>query len=399
MRDRRVRRQSPPIIRHYAGFYTDPTPLLARLQPKLSTRSSDAAVAYAAHVGLTRFSIDGAQAGQYRIDRSTGQPNVQSTGRAVTSLVRSNNRPRINLPVQLGGHFVCTNPENVAGIFWCLDLLKAATYSFTSQRHLVPKGLAGRAIGEELAVPDGGVAENRRKGQNGNVIDAFGIPADGVTHTPGYRSQSRRVLMIISTYALGGAERQMLIAAFGLLQRGYDMRNMDFPPCSPRQPNIEDEVKELRHDAPCLFRFPAYASGRILGPRSPAGAKIPGLPPWFTNKVSPVDAAIRKYRPSVVHALMDIPIAVSAFAACRLGTPRVVLNQCSMQWCMRRYGAQVVDFLWEGYRSAVNNPTVKVLNNSAAGASDYERWLHLRPGTIEVIRNALPRGPSVKLCF
>ena len=63
-----------------------------------------------------------------------------------------------------------------------------------------------------------------------------------------------------------------------------------------------------------------------------------------------------------------------------------------MQQCKRRYGAQVVELLWEGYRSALEGiRAVKVLNNSAAGAADYERWLGLRPGTIRVLYNGIVR--------
>src|SRR5262249_52237052 len=50
---------------------------------------------------------------------------------------------------------------------------------------------------------------------------------------------------------------------------------------------------------------------------------------------------------------------------------------------------EVVDLLWEGYRSVLDNPTAKILNNSAAGAADYERWLGLRSGTIGVLYNAI----------
>jgi len=73
--------------------------------------SLGAATAYATEVGLARFAIDGAQAGEYRIDRSTGQLNA--TGRTVTSLVLPNGRPRLKAPFRLCGHFVCTDPENV----------------------------------------------------------------------------------------------------------------------------------------------------------------------------------------------------------------------------------------------------------------------------------------------
>jgi asparagine synthase (glutamine-hydrolysing) len=358
--------------------------------------SLHAATDYAAHVGLTRFSIDGAQAGEYRVDRTTGQPHVLATGRAVTSVVLSNGRPRINLPFQPGGHFVCTDPENVAGIFWCWDLLKAGYIFVHIPTPFGPRkiSLAAQLVRNFLSR----IGWLRRVASRFQQTSSARLAFRQMAHrrAPGYRSKSGRVLMITSTYNLGGSERQVLIAASGLLQRGYDVRIMALYPSEPGTSNIEDEVKKLGITPHvCSDFLPAHAGG-FRASDGLSAQEISGLPPWFTNKVAPVRAAIREYQPSVVHAWMDIPIAVSAFAACNLGAPRVVLHQCSMQWCMRRYGAQVVDFLWEGYQSVVNNPTVKVLNNSAAGASDYERWLHLRPGTISVVRNALTYGTSVK---
>ena len=115
------------------------------------------------------------------------------------------------------------------------------------------------------------------------------------------------------------------------------------------------------------------------------------MPRWFVSKVAHVRAAIRQFRPAVVHAWGDVPAIVGAYASCGLGVPRVVLHQRSMQSCMRHYGAEIVDLLSEGYRSAIGNPTVKALNNSAAGAADYERWLGLQPGTIRVLYDGISR--------
>ncbi|HET9535047.1 MAG TPA: glycosyltransferase, partial [Mesorhizobium sp.] len=177
-----------------------------------------------------------------------------------------------------------------------------------------------------------------------------------------------------------------------LMERGYDVRMMALYPLESGTPSIEHELARLgiaAHLCPD-FRAPG-AAGFRAPPQETLATEIFRLPRWLANKIAPVGAAIRHYRPAVVHAWGDIPTIVGAYAAYGLGVPNVVLHENSMQQCMRRYGAQVVELLWEGYRSALENPAVKVLNNSAAGAADYERWLGLRPGTIRVLYNGIVR--------
>ena len=59
------------------------------------------------------------------------------------------------------------------------------------------------------------------------------------------------------------------------------------------------------------------------------------------------------------------------------------------------YPQDIVDFLREGFRSVLANPAVAMLSNSKAGATGYEHWLKLRPGTIRVVRNGyMPSAAS-----
>ena len=354
--------------------------------------SLDAAKAYAAKVGLGRFAIDGAQAGEYGVNRSTDQPGFHATGRSVASIIQSNGRPRIRAPFQPFGDFLCTDPENARGIFWCFDLLRSG-YAFVHMP--TPLGPRRASLFGQLAKHClsrapwlGDVAS--RLFEASSARSAFRRMAG--RRGPGYRSEPRRILMISSTYNLGGSERQMLATAASLMERGYDVLMMALYPLESGTPSIEHEIARLGIAAHlCPDFLSAEAAGFRAPPDETLTTEISRLPRWFANKIIPVRAAIRHYRPAVVHAWGDIPTIVGAYAACGLGVPSVVLHQNSMQQCMRRYGAQVVELLWEGYRSALDNPTVKVLNNSAAGAADYEHWLGLRPGTIRVLYNGIVR--------
>jgi asparagine synthase (glutamine-hydrolysing) len=367
-------------------FLLGPDAALGSLVTEPFDVSLEAAASYAAEVGLRRFAIDGAQAGEYGIDRSTGQ--LDATGRSVRTLVLPNGRPRIKAPFQLCGDFVCTDPENVTGIFWCFDLLRSGYLFVHVPMPLGPikVSLVGQLAKNCLSRVRWLQALTSKFQQTSSARSALREMAR--RRPPRYRSQAGRVLMITSTYNLGGSERQMLIAASGLLQRGYEVRILALYPSEPGTPNIEGDIAKLGMTPQFCSDFLPTEPGGFCAPDGMSVQEISGLPRWFTNKVAPVRAAIRQYRPAIVHAWTDIPTAVGAFAACSLGVPRIVLHQRSMQWCMRRYGAEVVDFLWEGYRSAVANPAVKILSNSAAGAADYERWLGLRAGTIGVLYNA-----------
>jgi glycosyltransferase involved in cell wall biosynthesis len=344
--------------------------------------SLNAAIAYAMEVGLDRFAIDGAKAGEYRIDRSVGRPSFRATGRSVTSVVLPNSRSRIKAPFRLLGHFVCTEPKSLLGTIWCLDLLKSG-YAFVHV--LSPLGpkkiwLAGQLVKNGLSRVSW-LRDVAPKPQESSLVrSAFGRMAR--RRKASYRSEPGRILMITTTYNRGDSEGQMLTSASALIERGFDVRMMALYASEPDVPNIAGEISRLGITPQHCSDFPPDRSSPV---------DVSGLPPWFADKVASVCAVIRQSRPAIVHAWGDVPAVVSAYASCALGAPRVVLHQCGMQCEMRHYGAEMEDLLWEGYRGAIDNPAVKTLNNSAAGAADYERWLGLRPGTIRVVYNGVSR--------
>ena len=335
------------------------------------------------------------------MDRSVDQPGFRTTGRSVRSVVLPNSRTRIKAPFRLFGHFVCTDPKSLLGIKWCLDLLRSG-YSFAhvlsplgARKVLLVGQFARNCLSRVSWLRD--VLTRRpetsihlRSVAISSARSALGRMAR--RRKTRYRSASGRILMITTTYNLGGSERQMLTAASVLLERGFDVRMMALYALEPDIPDLENEITKLGITPHHCFDLPTTrAAGlRALSDR-PSLAEISGLPRWFVSKVAHVRAAIRQFRPAVVHAWGDIPAIVGAYASCGLGVPRVVLHQRSMQSCMRHYGAEIVDLLSEGYRSAIGNPTVKALNNSAAGAADYERWLGLQPGTIRVLYDGISR--------
>ena len=89
-----------------------------------------------------------------------------------------------------------------------------------------------------------------------------------------------------------------------------------------------------------------------------------------------------------MHCWLDNPGVWGAIAACRLGAPRTVIQLGSTTAIIRR-NVEIADLLRHAYRALARNPSVKILNNSMAGARDYEAWLELPRGRIAVLYNGL----------
>jgi asparagine synthase (glutamine-hydrolysing) len=107
----------------------------------------------AAAIGLARFAFDGPDAGEY-LAQPPGKPRVyRHTGRPVSNIVLPNGRARIKVPFRLMGHLVCSEPEHLLGMFWCLDLLKSG-YLFvhlSSPSGLKKVSLVGQLLSNCLA--------------------------------------------------------------------------------------------------------------------------------------------------------------------------------------------------------------------------------------------------------
>jgi glycosyltransferase involved in cell wall biosynthesis len=347
----------------------------------------DAMLSYATALRLDRLVVDAAVPGEYR--RAPSVPGgYRATGREVACGIDPQGRWRIKIPFHLRGHLICTKPERMLGIFWCLDLLKAGYMS----AHLLSRSEVRHvSVLRQLAIAclariDWPRIPTSHRSQVRRICQQM---ARG--RGPSYRAEPKRVLMITSTYNRGGSERQMVATAAGLIERGWDVRVMALGSLTPGDPSIEEELRNLGI-TPQLWSALDGESGTASG-RAPS-REATHLPQLFLHRLGPIRAAIRHHRPSVVHGWLDVPAVVAALAACELGVPRVVIGQrnCREAMTIQRYPADIVEALWHGYRSAAANPAVAILNNSAAGAAGYERWLRLRPGTIRVLYNGYMPG-------
>ena len=217
---------------------------------------------------------------------------------------------------------------------------------------------------------------------------------------PRYEPERDRILMVAGDLGRGGSERQMLGAASGLLRRGYDLRLIVLNPTRPEQPNFEEDFRAIGLIPQEVSNFDIRSQRCESVTDAEQGTDLAALLPALSLEINQLRTAIRIHRPQIVHAWLDHAGLAAALAATSLGTPSVVVQFGSMS--PRSFSRQIrlYDYFRHGFNAIARNSTVVLANNSASGAIDYERWLRLRSGSIQVVRNGLMnntvRFPSKK---
>ena len=220
-----------------------------------------------------------------------------------------------------------------------------------------------------------------------------------------YLSRQKRVLMIAPGLARGGAERQILATADGLLRRGYEVEIFYFAGVAG-EPDFIDEFSQL--GIKCHHPFE-------LGDFIVSGSSVEDIHDLhqFAQLVAHLDIiplgralakTIREFRPEIVHCWSDLANVIGGLVATNLGVPRVVLGQRNVP--AFRYVDGVAPYLClDAYRLLAQNSNIVMLNNSLAGLTKYLQWLDVPYDKIKLVYNGfLPqgihirRGSETKLC-
>jgi glycosyltransferase involved in cell wall biosynthesis len=212
------------------------------------------------------------------------------------------------------------------------------------------------------------------RGPRKRWLDPAGVSGESIT-------------LVIGTLGPGGSERQAATTLVGLADRGYrDLsllcNRLDRPVdrfyshllegCSVSIAELYQGLRDVDHDDNNEAR--ACAELKVVMEKLPVDLKDI---PWYAQQFLAT-------RPRVVHAWLDYTNVKAGLAAALIGIPRIVLSTRSVA---PDHFALFQPYMREAYRVLAANPTVCLLNNSQAGARDYERWLGLPRGTFKVVRN------------
>lgn len=196
-----------------------------------------------------------------------------------------------------------------------------------------------------------------------------------------------RVLLVNSALAWGGAERQLVNTAVGLVARGFhDLKVLcDSSATVPdhdfflwRLQAAGVEVRNLKRE---VRRPGADSHTKSLD------KKLKGLTCLGSSLGEDVAFFVWAFldiRPEVVHAWQDQTSIKAGIAAMIVGIPKIVLSGRNMAPYHFQYS---LPYMRGAYQALLCNNGVQFLNNSQAGADDYAAWLNLPSDRIRVIHN------------
>jgi glycosyltransferase involved in cell wall biosynthesis len=201
---------------------------------------------------------------------------------------------------------------------------------------------------------------------------------------PPKQPRSGRVLMLTPSLAMGGAERRLAATVQTLAPTCSDLwvfsgslnaalgHDRVLPQCLESGVPLLHPAELLGHAEEAL----AKQLTRVLGCLS--ATVLPDLLLYL--------AAIRKLAPAAVHLWQDHGNVAGGIAALVAGVPRIILGQVSVA---PDHFPHWYPEMQPVYRDLAHRPEVVMINNSAAGAKDYERWLDLEAGRVRVVHNGI----------
>ena len=198
-----------------------------------------------------------------------------------------------------------------------------------------------------------------------------------------------RIVLVNSSLAWGGAERQIVNTLCGLKSRGYadvavicehlhDRPDHDFYLWQLMQADVKVDVLRRPLGANCdatQLELIDYFDAALS--RFPANLK---------HEIMYYGLEFAERRPSVVHAWQDSTSIKAGIAARLVGVPTIVLSGRNMAPVHFPY---FLPYMKSAYKTLAEFPNVILINNSRAGADDYARWLQLADNRIQVVYNGL----------
>ncbi|HEX8076815.1 MAG TPA: glycosyltransferase [Chthoniobacterales bacterium] len=205
----------------------------------------------------------------------------------------------------------------------------------------------------------------------------------------------RRVLMVIPAIARGGCERQLIATVDGLLRRGYEVEIFAFTRMHG-QASFNDEIAKLGVQVRFVSEFPV-GTGRESG--RPAARALQPYASLLNLNIEALgealQVAIRNFCPDIVHCWSDLANVVGGLVATNMNVSGIMLSQRNVPHTQEL--ASQPDMFRDAYRQLINSSNLVLVNNSEAGAGQYEEWLDPLPKKIHVLRNGfMPRGIRIR---
>lgn len=194
------------------------------------------------------------------------------------------------------------------------------------------------------------------------------------------------VLLMTGSLQPGGAERQLSYTAIGLASQGRKVTvacNYLDPPRDFFKASIKGAgVKVIQApERPTHYDTPFFRDVRNRLSKYDVFRLQGGLL-WeiliYAQLISEIGAG-------TIHTWMDFTNVLGGLGAHLCGAPKLIMSGRSVS--PAHFPALFQPYMRPGYRALLERRPVSMLNNSNAGARDYERWLALDDGAVRVVRN------------
>ncbi len=195
-----------------------------------------------------------------------------------------------------------------------------------------------------------------------------------------------RILILIGSLGPGGAERQASYLASEIARRGVHKVELACYNLSPpgdffRPEALAAGVRVVEIKPTDIDRLSPAARDALKEAEERFSA-IGG--PSLLYVVLQLCEAIKESRAATVHTWMDYNNVLGGIAATLAGAPRLVMSGRSVS----PESFQIFQpYMRPGYAAVFARRKTVLLNNSDAGARDYERWLGLPARSIATVRN------------
>jgi glycosyltransferase involved in cell wall biosynthesis len=201
----------------------------------------------------------------------------------------------------------------------------------------------------------------------------------------------KKVVLINNGLAPGGAERQFINTALELKKAGY---NVNIIVLKSGDAYFDFYRERAQLAGPIYNLYELAGNTKAFGKKE--DIQLKNAIDWIQVKrrlyshlnwseISSLIIALISLKPSIVHAWQDSTNISAGIASLIVGVPKIVLSTRNM--APYRF-AYFQTYMFSLYRILLKF-NITIMNNSVAGAQDYERWLKLLPGRIPVVLNGI----------
>lgn len=199
------------------------------------------------------------------------------------------------------------------------------------------------------------------------------------------RSGPLRVVHYVGTLAAGGAERQLSYLAARSRALGHEVEVWAGHSLASSAGHYAPRLRAAGVRVELLPRARRGLLAAPWGRALPAELTRALLAHATAPELVPLVARLLERQPDVLHGWLDETCVVAGLAGLAAEVPRVVISTRNLT--PLHFPRLLRPWMREAYRQLLRSPRVRALNNSRAGARDYQAWTGCGPEVWRVIHN------------